>query len=301
MKNLTLTHLKKEFQLEILAGDNELNKEIYSEEIHRPGLEVTGFYKYFPKERIQLMGKQETTYLFSLKEKEQKERIRSYLKLQPVCIIITRGLEVTDYFIEQAKNEGVVIFRTTDKTTNFMSSLYSYLQKNLAQEMSIHGVCVNVYGVGVLIRGTSGIGKSEIALSLIERGHRLVSDDIVLLKKIGPVALIGTHNDVNSEFLSLRGIGFINVLRLYGSGAIQNETKINLDIYLSPWDDEKQYDAVGIDNKKSEYLETEIPLLEIPIRPGRDIASLIEVAAKNWRLQQQGYNTLDDFYSRFDQ
>ncbi len=301
MKNLTLTHLKKEFQLEILAGDNELNKEIYSEEIHRPGLEVTGFYKYFPKERIQLMGKQETTYLFSLKEKEQKERIRSYLKLQPVCIIITRGLEVTDYFIEQAKNEGVVIFRTTDKTTNFMSSLYSYLQKNLAQEMAIHGVCVNVYGVGVLIRGTSGIGKSEIALSLIERGHRLVSDDIVLLKKIGPVALIGTHNDVNSEFLSLRGIGFINVLRLYGSGAIQNETKINLDIHLSPWDDEKQYDAVGIDNKKSEYLETEIPLLEIPIRPGRDIASLIEVAAKNWRLQQQGYNTLDDFYSRFDE
>ncbi|MED2737226.1 HPr(Ser) kinase/phosphatase [Bacillus toyonensis] len=301
MKNLTLKQLQEEFQLEILAGDNELNKEIYSEEIHRPGLEVTGFYEYFPKERIQLMGKQETTYLFSLKEKEQKERIRAYLKLQPVCIIVTRGLEVTDFFIEQAKSEGVVIFRTNDKTTNFMSSLYSYLQKNLAQEMTVHGVCVNVYGVGVLIRGTSGIGKSEIALSLIERGHRLVSDDIVLLKKIGPVALIGTHNDVNSEFLSLRGIGFINVLRLYGSGAIQNETKINLDIYLSPWDDEKQYDAVGIDNKKSEYLETEIPLLEIPIRPGRDIASLIEVAAKNWRLQQQGYNTLDDFYSRFDQ
>lgn len=158
-----------------------------------------------------------------------------------------------------------------------------------------------MFGVGILIRGESGIGKSEIALSLIERGgHRLGADDLVILKRIGPVALIGTHNEVNQDFLSLRGSGFINVSRFYGAGAIQGETKINLDVCLSNWEKGIYYDAVGVYEKHSKYLGIDLPLIELPIRPGRDITSLIEVAAKNWRLKQQGYKVVYNFYNRFN-
>lgn len=301
LKTILLKDLIKKFTLEVLAGEGSIKqKYISAEEIHRPGLELTGFYDHFPNDRVQILGKQEMNYLLSLKVNEQQERIQKYFELNPPCVIVTRGLPVTEYFIKMANNKKIVVLRTSEKTAYFMSNLYSYLQKELAPETGIHGVCVNVYGVGILIRGAAGVGKSELALSLVERGHRLISDDLVVLKKIGPVALIGTHYGVNRDFLSLRGVGFVNVPRLYGAGSVQDETKINLDILLSPWKDGEYYDALGIDEVHSEYLDTIVPLIEIPIRPGRDIASLIEVAAKNWRLNIQGYNTLDDFNSRFE-
>jgi len=298
MKSISISELVARFDLEILAGENALDRQISSEDIHRPGLEFTGYLEHFPKERLQVLGNQEIFYLHSLPRHEREARVKEYIKQQPPCIIVARGLDQLSYIKKYCEYENVPLLRTTDHTTSFISKVNTYLKKQLAREMGVHGVCVNVFGVGILIRGQSGVGKSEVALTLIERGHRLVSDDIVILKQIGPEALIGTHNGNNQEFLALRGVGLINFPRLYGSGSIQDETKINLDILLSPWNENTYYDAMGAEEKTLQYLDIFVKHIEIPIRPGRDLASLIEVAAKNWRLQEQGYKATDDFQDR---
>jgi HPr kinase/phosphorylase len=298
MEAITIKHLAAKLKLEILAGGQGLDCIIDNDDIHRPGLELTGYFEFFPNERIQLLGKQEITYLHSLTKKERDERIGQLIQKHPPCIIITRNQEGLDYLIKHCNDVGVALLRAKEKTTNVISKLNNYLGKELAKSIGIHAVCVNVFGVGLLILGESGIGKSESALSLIEKGHRLISDDLVILKRVAPETLIGTHNQNNRDFLSLRGIGMINVSRLYGSGAFQEETTINLDIVLSAWDEKKYYDAIGHSSELVEYLEVAVPNIEIPVRPGRDIVSLIEVAAKNWRLEQQGYNAVNEFKER---
>lgn len=300
MEAITIKHLAAKLKLEILAGGQGLDCIIDNDDIHRPGLELTGYFEFFPNERIQLLGKQEITYLHSLTKKERDERIGQLIQKHPPCIIITRNQEGLDYLIKHCNDVGVALLRAKEKTTNVISKLNNYLGKELAKSIGIHAVCVNVFGVGLLIRGESGIGKSESALSLIEKGHRLISDDLVILKRIAPETLIGTHNQNNRDFLSLRGIGMINVSRLYGSGAFQEETIINLDIVLSAWDEKKYYNAIDHSSNLVEYLEVSVPNIEIPVRPGRDIASLIEVAAKNWRLEQQGYTALNEFKERIE-
>lgn len=298
MSEITIRQLADKLKLEILAGERGIERFIDNDDIHRPGLELTGYFKFFPNERIQLLGRQEITYLHTLKEEERDERIGNLIKKNPPCIIITRNQEGLSYLIKHCNEEGIPLLRAKEKTTRVISNLNNFLEKELAESIGIHAVCVNVFGVGVLIRGESGIGKSESALSLIERGHRLISDDLVILKRIDPETLIGTHNGTNRDFLSLRGIGMINVPRLYGSGAFQEETVIDLDIVLSPWDEKKYYDAIETSKEVVTYLDQAVPHLEIPIRPGRDIASLIEVAAKNWRLEAQGYTALNEFQNR---
>lgn len=298
MNTITIGHLAEKLKLEILAGEQGLERVIDNDDIHRPGLELTGYFQFFPSERIQLLGKQEITYLHSLTKEERDERIGNVIKKHPPCMIITRNQEGLAYLIKHCNEEGVSLLRAKEKTTNVISKLNNYLGKELAASIGIHAVCVNVFGVGLLIRGESGIGKSETALSLIERGHRLISDDLVILKRIDPETLIGTHDSTNRDFLSLRGIGMINVPRLYGSGAFQDETIINLDILLSAWNEKKYYDGIEPPRADIDYLDVSIPNLEIPIRPGRDIASLVEVAAKNWRLEQQGYTAVNEFYGR---
>jgi HPr kinase/phosphorylase len=298
MNSITIRHLADKLKLEILAGGQGLDCVIDNDDIHRPGLELTGYFEFFPNERIQLLGKQEITYLHSLTKQERDERIGNLIQKHPPCIIITRNQEGLDYLIKHCNDVGVALLRAKEKTTNVISKLNNYLGKELAKSIGIHAVCVNVFGVGLLIRGESGIGKSESALSLIEKGHRLISDDLVILKRVALDTLIGTHNQNNRDFLSLRGIGMINVPRLYGSGAFQDETTIRLDIVLSAWDEKKYYDAIEQSSELVEYLEVSIPHIEIPVRPGRDIASLIEVAAKNWRLEQQGYIAVNEFSDR---
>lgn len=298
MNTITIRHLAEKLKLEILAGEPGLERVIDNDDIHRPGLELTGYFKFFPNERIQLLGRQEITYLHSLTKEERDERIGNVIKKHPPCMIITRNQEGLSYLIKHCNEEGVALLRAKEKTTRVISILNNYLEKELAKSIGIHAVCMNVFGVGLLIRGVSGIGKSETALSLIEKGHRLISDDLVILKRIGPETLIGTHNQTNRDFLALRGIGMINVPRLYGSGSFQDETLINLDIVLSAWDEQKYYDAIETVNETVEYLDVHVPHLEIPIRPGRDIVALIEVAAKNWRLEQQGYTALNEFNER---
>jgi HPr kinase/phosphorylase len=298
MKQISIKHLVEKFQLEVLAGEKGLDRLIPYDDIHRPGLEFTGFLQYFPRERIQLLGRQEITYLHSLTREERNERIGNVVRLHPPCFIITRGQEGLTYFAKHCLEEDIPLLRTKEKTTKFISKLNNFLEKALAKEIGVHGVCLNVYGVGILLRGESGIGKSEAALALIERGHRLISDDLVILKKIDPDTLIGTHNNSNRDFLSLRGIGIIDIPRLHGSGAIQEETEINIDVLLSPWKEKHHYDGLGVEQTTTTYLDVTIRHIEIPVRPGRDIAGLIAVAAKNWRLQQQGYDALQEFEER---
>lgn len=300
MNTITVRQLVEKLKLEIVAGEKGLDQLIDNDDIHRPGLELTGYFKFFPSERIQLLGRQEITYLHSLTTAQRDERIGNIIKEHPPCIIITRNQEGLSYLIKHCNEEGVALLRAKEKTTRVISKLNSYLEKELAKSIGIHAVCMNVFGVGLLIRGESGIGKSEAALSLIEKGHRLIADDLVILKSIDLDTLIGTHNQTNRDFLSLRGIGMINVPRLYGSGAFQDETTINLDIVLSAWDEKKYYDGIETTKEMIEYLDVPVPHIEIPIRPGRDIASLIEVAAKNWRLEQQGYTALNEFYERIE-
>lgn len=300
MNTITVRQLVEKLKLEIVAGEKGLDHLIDNDDIHRPGLELTGYFKYFPSDRIQLLGRQEITYLHSLTKAQRDERIGNIIKEHPPCIIITRNQEGLSYLIKHCNEEGVALLRAKEKTTRVIGKLNSYLEKELAKSIGIHAVCMNVFGVGLLIRGESGIGKSEAALSLIEKGHRLIADDLVILKRIDLETLIGTHNQTNRDFLSLRGIGMINVPRLYGSGAFQDETTINLDIILSSWDVKKYYDGIETSKEMIEYLDVPVPHIEIPIRPGRDIASLIEVAAKNWRLEQQGYTALNEFYERIE-
>lgn len=298
MGTITVRQLAEKLKLEIVAGEQGLDRKIDIDEIHRPGLELTGYFRFFPNERIQLLGKQEVTYLHSLTKKERDERIGKLTSMHPPCIIITRNQEGLAYLIKHCNEEGIALLRAKEKTTRVISNLNNFLEKELAKSIGIHAVCMNVFGVGLLIRGESSIGKSETALSLIERGHRLISDDLVILKRIDPETLIGTHNENNRDFLSLRGIGMINVPRLYGSGAIQEDSIIDLDIVLSVWDEKKYYDGIEPSRATVEYLDVLVPHLEIPIRPGRDIASLVEVAAKNWRLEQQGYTAVNEFMER---
>jgi HPr kinase/phosphorylase len=301
MNTITIRQLADRLKLEILAGEQGLERVIDKDDIHRPGLELTGYFKFFPNERIQLLGRQEITYLHSLTKEERDKRIGNVIKKHPPCMIITHNQEGLSYLIKHCNEEGVALLRAKEKTTRVISTLNNYLEKELAKSIGIHAVCMNVFGVGLLIRGESGIGKSESALSLIEKGHRLISDDLVILKRIDPETLIGTHNQTNRDFLSLRGIGMINVPRLYGSGAFQDETNINLDIVLSAWDEKKYYDVIESSNEAVEYLDVSVPHIEIPVRPGRDIAALIEVAAKNWRLEQQGYTAMNEFNERIQQ
>jgi HPr kinase/phosphorylase len=301
MNTITIRQLADRLKLEILAGEQGLERVIDKDDIHRPGLELTGYFKFFPNERIQLLGRQEITYLHSLTKEERDKRIGNVIKKHPPCMIITHNQEGLSYLIKHCNEEGVALLRAKEKTTRVISTLNNYLEKELAKSIGIHAVCMNVFGVGLLIRGESGIGKSESALSLIEKGHRLISDDLVILKRIDPETLIGTHNQTNRDFLSLRGIGMINVPRLYGSGAFQDETNINLDIVLSAWDEKKYYDIIESSNEAVEYLDVSVPHIEIPVRPGRDIAALIEVAAKNWRLEQQGYTAMNEFNERIQQ
>ena len=298
MNKITVRQLAQKLKLENLAGDEGLNNIIESDEIHRPGLELTGYFKFFPNKRIQLLGRQEITYLHSLTIEERDERIGNVIRKRPPCIIITRNQEGLTYLIKHCNEEGVALLRAKENTTRVISKLNNYLEKELAESIGIHAVCLDVFGVGILIRGVSGIGKSESALALIEKGHRLISDDLVILKSIDNETLIGTHNGTNRDFLSLRGIGMINVPRLYGSGSFQDETVIDLDIVLSAWDEKKYYDAIEHQIEFVEYLDVSVPHIEIPVRPGRDIAALIEVAAKNWRLEEQGYTALNEFNER---
>jgi HPr kinase/phosphorylase len=299
-KEITIESLVRRFSLKILAGNGQLQRTITKSKAHRPGLEFVGYFDFFPMERVQVLGRKEITFLHKLDETERKQRIGNIVKYHPPCFIVTHGQTGLDYLKKYCTEEGIPLLFTTEATSEFIAKLDTYMIKMLSDEIAIHGVCMNVSGIGIVLRGNSGVGKSETAHTLIRRGHRLIADDIVVLKKLSHRTLLGTHNVTNKEFLALRSIGLLNVVRLYGRKAFQEETRVALDIKLVKWDDDALNNELEIEPKYREYMGVNVPHIEIQLQPGRDVAGLIEAAANNWYLQQQGYSAMDEFVERIE-
>jgi HPr kinase/phosphorylase len=300
MKTITVRDLVNRFQLEVVAGEAHLERTITKSRVHRPGLEFVGYFDFFPHSRVQVLGRKEITFLHKLSQEERDSRIGHIVRYGPPCFVVTRGQDGLQYLMKHCEKEGIPLLRTQEETTKWIGLVDAYLTKALAPEIQVHGVCVNVSGIGVLLRGKSGIGKSETALALVRRGHRLVADDAVVLKKINSEVLLGTHDGKTREFLALRSIGLINVARIYGSGAFQDETRIVLDIELTPWKENELYNELEWEPKFTTYLDVRVPHIQIPLQPGRDVAGLVEAAANNWYLKMQGYSASEEFMQRIE-
>lgn len=300
MKTITVQELAQRFSLEILAGAEQVHRRISKARPHRPGLEFVGYFDFFPQEHVQILGKKEINYLHTLSEEERNHHIGNIVKYHPPCFVVTGNQDGLKYLTKYCDQEGIPLLRTGAATSEFIARLDTFLVKHLAQEISIHGVCVNVSGIGILLRGKSGVGKSETAHTLIRRGHRLVADDIVVLKKLSPQTILGTHNESTKEFLALRSIGLVNVSRLYGRKAFQEETRITLDIELTKWKDDALNNELELDERFTDYMGVKVPHIEVQLQPGRDVAGLIEAAANNWYLRQQGYSAAEDFMKRLE-
>lgn len=298
MKAISVDKIVNEFSLEVLAGKENLDTKVTKDKAHRPGLEFIGYFDFFPTERVQVLGLAEITYLKQLSVEERKERIGNIVNYHPPCFIVTRGQEELTYLIEYCDRENIPLLRTYDSTYEFIAKLNAYLTKALAEEIAVPGVCLNVFGIGILLRGESGIGKSETAYTLIGRGHRLVADDIVVLRKLSHQTILGTHNEMNKEFLALRSVGLLNIVKVYGNKAFQEETRIALDIELKRWEKDELNNDLEMKTKYTNYMGVEIPHIEIQLQPGRDVAGLIEAAANSWVLKQQGYSAAEEFIHR---
>lgn len=300
MKSITVEHVVQNLSLEVLAGENQLHRKITRPRTHRPGLEFIGYFDFFPMRRIQILGQKEINFLHELSHEERKLRIGNIVKYRPPCFIVTAGQQGLKYLNQFCSEEGIPLLRTSEATPSFIEKLDAYMSRALAEETVVHGVCLNVFGMGILLRGKSGIGKSETAHSLLGRGHRLVADDMVVLRKLSGQTILGTHNGKNKEFLALRSIGLMNVVRVFGSKAFQEETRIALDIELTKWKKDSLNNELELETKFTEYMGVKIPHIEIQLHPGRDVAGLIEAAANNWNLKQQGYSAMDEFMARLD-
>ena len=263
---------------------------IATPDVHRPGLTIAGYDNFFDCTRINFLGKVEVDFVNSFPDEECLKKIDKFMSKHPACIIISRNLECPKYIIELAPKYGVPVLRTSDTTSRSMAALIAYLNVELAERITRHGVFVEVYGEGVLILGDSGVGKSETAVELIKRGHRLVADDAVEIKKTGSKTIVGSAPDNIRHFIELRGIGIINARRIFGMGSVKLSEKIDMVIQLEPWDSEKVYDRMGIENEYTEILGVNVPYTVVPVKPGRNLAVIIEVAAMNNRQKKMGYN-----------
>ncbi len=267
-------------------------------DINRPALQLTGFFDHFDAERIQIVGFVEYRYLNQMTAQD-KERIYDELTSYKMpAIIYCRGLEPEEALLEKATKAGVPIYITDVKTSAFMAEVIRWLNVELAPCISIHGVLVDVYGVGVLITGESGIGKSESALELVKRGHRLVSDDVVEIRKVSDETLVGSAPDITKHFIELRGIGIVDVKALYGVQSVRETQNIDLVIELEDWNKDKEYDRLGLEEQHTEYLGNKVVCHQIPIRPGRNLAIIVETAAINHRQKLMGYNAAQELYRR---
>ncbi len=296
---VTLKQLVDEFNLEVICEGTDLSKrKVISTELNRPGLPITGFFEYFQPERLQILGRVEYTYLKNMTSAERLKIFTEIAAQDVPAIIITRGQEVFPEIVEGAKTNNIPVFRTEEQSSKFMAAVISYLSVALAPRITRHGVLVEVYGEGLLILGESGVGKSETAIELVKRGHRLVADDAVEIKRVSDKTLVGTSPDIIRHFIELRGIGIVDVRRIFGMGAIKETEKIDLVVNLEVWDHNKQYDRLGLVTEYTDILGLQVPCLNIPVRPGRNLAVVLEVAAMNNRQKKLGYNPAEELNNR---
>lgn len=290
-----LKNIIDEFSLEAIHLPLDAAKIFIEEtEVSRPGLQLSGFYEYFNPERIQIVGKAEFAFLATLDEGIRKERLEMLFAQHVPAIIISRELPYFPEMLDLAQTYEVPLLRSKDSTSSFMAALIAFLNLNLAPRIQRHGVLIEIYGEGVLILGESGVGKSETAIELVKRGHRLVADDAVEIKRVSNISLVGSSPENIRHFMELRGIGIINARRLFGIGAVKLTEKIDMVVELEPWDSEKVYDRMGVDNEYTSILGVKVPYSVIPVKPGRNLAVILEVAAMNNRQKKMGYNAAEE-------
>lgn len=297
-----LSKVVEKLNLKNLTPDVDMTeKKVMVPDINRPALQLTGFFEHFAYERVQLIGCVEYTFLENMEEDEKEKIYDMLLSYKIPCIIFCRNLKPDDSLIEKANKANVPVFSTETPTSAFSAEIIRWLNVELAPCISIHGVLVDVYGVGVLIMGESGIGKSEAALELIKRGHRLVSDDVVEIRKVSDETLVGTAPDITRHFIELRGIGIVDVKMLYGVQSVRETQNIDLVITLEEWDRDKEYDRLGLEEQYTEFLGNKVVCHQLPIRPGRNLAIIVETAAINHRQKSMGYNATQELYKRVQQ
>jgi len=282
--------LIKDLNLEVIVEAKNNKIDITTSDVNRPGLQFSGFYEHFAYERVQIIGKVETTFIEQLPDDVLAERADRFFNYPIPCLIVTRDLNIRQEIIDAAQKYDRYLLRTKEASTKFINRLINYLDEKLAPQITIHGDLVDVYGIGVLLLGESGIGKSETALELIKRGHRLVADDAVEISKISEDKLQGSSPEIIRHFIEIRGIGILDIKTLYGVGSVRNSMNIDLVIQLEEWDEDKYYDRLGLEDDYIKFLDVKVPKLTIPVRPGRNLAIIVEVAAMNHRQKQMGYN-----------
>lgn len=299
MYTVELNKLIEKMNLENCTPDLDTKTiKISQPDVNRPALQLAGFFDYFDSDRVQIIGHVENAYMQKMSDDGGLKVISKLLDYKVPCIVFCRNIEVPAGLVEMATEKGVPILRTAKTTSSFMAEVIRWLNVELAPRISIHGVLVDVYGEGILIMGESGIGKSEAALELIKRGHRLVTDDVVEIKKVSDDTLIGTAPDITRHFIELRGIGIIDVKTLFGVESVKNTQSIDLVIKLEEWDKDQEYDRFGLEEEYTEFLGNKVVCHKIPIRPGRNLAIICESAAVNWRQKKMGYNAARELYNR---
>ena len=296
-----LSKLVEDFDMEIVCRGSDYDQRTVSiSDMNRPALQLVGFYDYFEPKRLQVFGKSEMTFLKAMKLEDRRRVFDNLLRCEIPALIIARNMEIFPELLEIARKHGRTLLRSELNTVELTSQIIDYLNRALAPQITRHGVLMNINGQGVLLLGESGIGKSETAIELLKRGHRLVADDAVEIRRVSD-SLYGTAPELIRHYMELRGIGVIDVRRLFGMGAIKMNQEIDMVIKLEPWDDTAVYDRLGLENTYTEILGVQLPALTIPVKPGRNLASIVEVAAMNNRNRKMGHNAALELTRRMDQ
>ena len=297
--SVSLAKIIDAFKLEtIYLPDLPENIQVTSTGINRPGLQMVGFYDHYEANRLQIIGKVENLFVEQLPSEERHMRLEDFFKSRPVGIIATSSITISEESISYAEKYKVPLLRTSTNTSEFMAALIAFLNVSLGPRITRHGVLVEVYGEGILLLGDSGVGKSETAIELLKRGHRLIADDAVEIKKVSATTLVGRAPDIIRHYVELRGVGIVDVRRLFGMGAVKESEKLDLVINLEEWDNNKMYDRLGLDEHTTNILGIEVPSITLPVSSGRNLSVVIEVAAMNNRQKRMGYNTAKEFNKR---
>lgn len=299
MKGVSINKIVDKLKLNVYNPEVDLKKcKITRSDVNRPALQLAGFFEYFDQDRVQIIGTVEYTYLEHTKKEKRYDNYQKFLSFDLPCVIFCRNLKPEEEFLAMATERGIPVLGSEDATSTFMAELIYILNEELAPCISIHGVLVDVYGEGLLIMGESGIGKSEAALELIRRGHRLVTDDVVEIRKINERTLVGTSPDITRYFIEMRGVGIVDVKNLFGVECVREKQRIDLVIKLEDWRKDNDYDRLGLEEEYTEFLGNKVVCHSLPIRPGRNLAVICETAAVNHRQKKMGYNAAKELYRR---
>ncbi len=296
---IKLSEVAKKHNLKIVYAPDNYDKILVSRpDLSRPGLPFAGYFTDFENERIQLIGNMEHSYLASLSCETRRESLKNFFAHNVKAVVVTTSLSIFDELLEEAENSKTPLFTSESTTSALMAAITSSLNVSLAERVTQHGVLVEVYGEGILLLGDSGIGKSETAIELVKRGHRLIADDAVEIKKVSAITLVGSAPQLIRHYIELRGIGIVDVKRIFGMGSVKDSEKIDLIINFENWVQGKMYDRFGLDTEYTDILGIKIPSITIPVKPGRNLAVIIEIAAMNHRQKKMGFNTAEEFEKR---